>query len=121
MPICDPLSYGKLASTLPENASALYPTKMRQPFGKYSAQSTALPQFFRQVAIPEGAVRPSRSDPVVVFLERFLDMFQNRFGIGFRYLGPFAALVNRLPAIMLAIPWKPGFEFDFDAIPISIA
>src|ERR1700676_820927 len=66
MAICDPLSYGKLASTLPENASALYPTKMRT----------------------EGAIRPSRSDPVVVFLERFLNMFQNRFGIGFRYLGP---------------------------------
>jgi len=76
-----------------------------------------LPGFFRQVATYSKA----RSDPVVIFLERFLDMFQNRFGIGFRYFGPFAALINRLPATMLAIPWKPGFEFGFDAIPISIA
>jgi hypothetical protein len=41
MPICNPLSYDKLASTLPENAIAeriegdlSIPTKMRQPFGK---------------------------------------------------------------------------------------
>jgi hypothetical protein len=54
-------------------------------------------------------------------MERFLDLFQYRFGIGFRYLGPLAALVNWVPAIMLAIPWKSGFEFGFDAIPISIA
>jgi hypothetical protein len=69
-------------------------------------------RFFRQAK--------ARSDPVVIFSERFLDMFQNRFGIGFRYFEPFAVLINRL-ATLLAIPWKPGFEFGFDAIPISIA
>jgi hypothetical protein len=48
-------------------------------------------------------------------------MFSESIGVGFRYFGPFAALTNRLAATILAIKWKPGFEFGFDAIPISIA
>jgi hypothetical protein len=63
----------------------------------------------------------ARSDPVVIFPERFFDMFQNRFDIGFRYYGPFAALISQLPAIRIAVPGKRGLKFGLDAIPISFA
>jgi hypothetical protein len=55
-----------------------------------------------------------------MFLERFLDVFQNRFSIGFRYFGPFATQISRLRAAMPALRWKRGFEFSFDTVPISV-
>ena len=63
----------------------------------------------------------ARSDRVFFFLKRFLDMSHNRFGVGFRYRGALAALINRPPAISLGLAWKPGLKFSFDAIPSSIA
>ena len=57
----------------------------------------------------------------VILSERFLDYVSESIGSVFRYFGPFAALINRLAETMLAIEWKPGFEFGIDAIiPISI-
>ena len=62
------------------------------------------------------AVRPCRR--LLGALPQYVsESIRHRFSI----FGAFAALVNRLPAIMLAIPWKPGLEFGFDAIPISSA
>jgi hypothetical protein len=89
-------------------------TKKMPALGKRSPQRTALFGFFRQVARSE-----ARSALVVIFLERFLDMLQNRFSIGFRRVGPFVTRINRRWATMLAIHWKRGSEFGFDAIPIS--
>jgi hypothetical protein len=62
-----------------------------------------------------------QSDCVVIFLERLLDMFQKRFGIGIRYFGLFAVLNSQPAATRLAIPGKPGLEFGLDAIPVAIA
>ena len=62
------------------------------------------------------AVRPCRR--LLGALPQYVsESIRHRFSI----FGAFAALVNRLPAIMLAIPWKPGLEFGFDTIPISSA
>jgi len=62
------------------------------------------------------------SDAVFILLERFLDMFQNRFSIVFQYLGLFFfAPINRVPVAILTTPWNPGLELGFDAVPISIA
>ena len=82
MAICDPLSYGKLAG----KCQRVVPDEDASAFWKIVCAINRIAPVLP--AIPEGAIRPSRSDPVVVFLERFLNMFQNRFGIGFRYLGP---------------------------------
>jgi hypothetical protein len=51
-----------------------------------TAQRTALLGFFRRVA----RYQKARLAPVAIFLERFLDMLQNRFSIDFRRVGPFA-------------------------------
>ena len=82
MAICDPLSYGKLAG----KCQRVVPDEDASAFWKIVCAINRIAPVLP--AIPEGAIRPSRSDPVVVFLERFLNMFQNRFGIGFRYLAP---------------------------------
>jgi hypothetical protein len=66
-------------------------------------------------------MRSAGSVPVVVFLQRFLDMLQYRFSIGFRYSGRFATEINRLRTTMPPLRWKRGLEFSFDTIPVSIA
>jgi hypothetical protein len=62
----------------------------------------------------------ARSNLLVMFLKRFLDMFQNRVRICRCHVGRFAARMRWPRTDMTVISRKDGSEFGLDAIPISI-